>query len=75
MNGPQNNIYLLNTYYVPGTDQGSWKIIVWKSKILVREGFKSLKRAIIKTIANNSHGDILGGPVVKNPPCNAGDTG
>lgn len=20
-------------------------------------------------------GDILGGPVVKNPPCNAGDTG
>ena len=30
MNGPQNNIYLLNTYCVPGTDQGSWKIIVWK---------------------------------------------
>ena len=75
MNGPQNNIYLLNTYCVPGSDQGSWKIIVWKSKTLVREGFKSLKREIIRTTENNSHGDIPGGPVVKNPPCNAGDTG
>ena len=75
MNGPQNNIYLLNTYCVPGTDQGSWKIIVWKSKILVREGFKSLKREIIRTIENNSHGDIPGGPMAKNPPSNARDMG